>query len=304
MPRLARLVCDDQPTVYHVMSRTALDGFPLGNAEKEFLLQCITRFAAVYFAEVLGFCIMGNHFHLLVRMMPAEMMTDDDVVQRYHLVYGPDAPVTAASLERCRRKWASLSEFMREVKQTFSRYYNKRHDRRGYFWGERFKSVVVQDGRTLVHCLAYIDLNPIRAGLVQRPEDYRWSSIGHHAQTGNVDGLLSLDFGLADWDIEDINERLVLYRRFLYETGALDSVHGKSLASHIVERARSEGYVYTRVDRMLLRTRWFTDSGVIGSKEFVTALLGRVSHTKGRKRFPRKIDGLEFYAMKRLVEEF
>jgi hypothetical protein len=91
--------------------------------------------------------------------------------------------------------------------------YNKRHHRRGYFWGDRFKSVIVEKGETLINCLAYIDLNPLRAGLVERPEDYRWNSIGYHLQTGNKDHFLSLDFGLIEFGVLHAEERLKLYRR-------------------------------------------------------------------------------------------
>jgi len=56
--------------------------------------------------------------------------------------------------------------------------------------------MIVQDGRTLVNLLAYVDLNPIRAGIVKRPEDYKWSSLGYHFQTGNKGDLLSVDFGM------------------------------------------------------------------------------------------------------------
>ena len=69
MPRIARLVVKEEKAVYHVMSRTALDGYVLGDVEKDFLLNHIKWLAKVYFAEVLRFCIMGNHFHLLVRMV-------------------------------------------------------------------------------------------------------------------------------------------------------------------------------------------------------------------------------------------
>ena len=81
-----------------------------------------------------------------------------------------------------RLKLSSLSEFMREIKVNFARFYNRRHHRRGYFWGDRYKSVVVENGETLVNCLAYIYLNPLRAGIVERPEDYRWNSMGNHIQ--------------------------------------------------------------------------------------------------------------------------
>ena len=46
-------------------------------------------------------------------------------------------------------------------------------NRHRYFWGDRFKSVIVKKGETLINCLAYIDLNPLRAGLVERPKEYR-----------------------------------------------------------------------------------------------------------------------------------
>jgi hypothetical protein len=48
-------------------------------------------------------------------------------------------------------------------------------------------------GETLVNCLAYIDLNPVRAGMVKKPEKYRWCSLGYHVQTNNKEGFLSLD---------------------------------------------------------------------------------------------------------------
>jgi len=72
MPRIARLKMKGEPAIYHVMSRTALDGFVLEDMEKEYLLKLIKRLSRVYFAEVMGFCLMGNHFHLLVRMHPGE----------------------------------------------------------------------------------------------------------------------------------------------------------------------------------------------------------------------------------------
>ena len=168
MARIPRLTLTDEPAVYHVISRTALDGFVLGDVEKEYLLTLIQQLSAVYFTEVLGFCLMGNHFHLLVRMFPEEAFTDDDVRTRFQRYYGADSnrKLTDGQLPTLRAKWASLSDYVKELKQGFSRWYNKRHGRKGFFWGERFKSVLVENGDTLINCLAYIDLNPVRAGLV------------------------------------------------------------------------------------------------------------------------------------------
>ncbi|MFH1930628.1 MAG: transposase, partial [Pseudomonadota bacterium] len=173
MPRIARLVVKGEPAVYHVISRTALDGFVLGDIEKDFLLKLIKRLSSVYFSEVLGFCVMGNHFHLLVRMHPGEDYSKEDIKKRFTLYYGKDRVkmFKDGQVPYFREKWSSLSEYVKEIKQGFSRFYNKRHGRKGFFWSERFKSVIVDNGDTLINCLAYIDLNPFRAGLVKKPEE-------------------------------------------------------------------------------------------------------------------------------------
>jgi len=165
---------------------------------------------------------MGNHFHILVRMFPEHKYTDEDIQKRYESFYGDDSMFAAGWIPALREKLSSLSEFVKEIKQSFSRYYNKRHHRRGTLWGERFKSLIVEKGETLINCLAYIDLNPIRAGIVERPEDYRWNSLGYHIQTGNKDNFLSLDFGLKEFGVVNTEERLKHYRRYVYEAGALN----------------------------------------------------------------------------------
>ena len=190
MPRIARIKVSGEATVYHVMSRTALDGFVLGDVEKDFLLKLIRRLSGLYFAEIIGFCLMGNHFHLLCRMHLGEDYTDENIRLRYKAFFegeadAKDRELTDDQVECLRKKWSDLSEFMKDLKQTFSRFYNKRHNRRGFFWSERFKSVIVDNGDTLINCLAYIDLNPVRAEMVEKPEEYRWSSIGYHVQRNN-----------------------------------------------------------------------------------------------------------------------
>ncbi len=308
MPRTQRLIIGDETAVYHVMSRTALDGFPLDNVEKDFMLDLIKRYATLYLVEILGFSLMGNHFHILVKMFPDYEFADEDVKQRYDLFYGDERVLADGQIPSLRVKLSSLSEFMREIKVGFTRYYNRRHNRRGYFWGDRFKSVIVEKGETLINCLAYIDLNPVRAGLVSRPEKYRWNSIGYHIQTGNKDGFLSLDFGLKEFGVLDAAERLNRYRRYVYEAGALGR-SGKPTAGlidkSVLEKERKNDFELKRVQRFRYRTRYFTDSGVIGTKEFVSENYQRFKHlfySKNEKR-PKPIKGLEgVYSLKRLSE--
>jgi len=133
--------------------------------------------------------------------------------------------------------------------------------------------VIVEKGETLINCLAYIDLNPVRAAVVERPEDYRWSSMGYHVQTNNKDNFLSLDFGLSEFGVLEAEERLIRYRRYVYEAGALerpDKDTAKVIDKGILENERKKDFEISRTDRFLYRTRYFTDSGIIGSREFVS----------------------------------
>ena len=251
---------------------------------------------------------MDNHFHILVRMFPEYKVTDEDIKKRYEGFYGDGRVFAAGQIPSLREKLSNLSEFVREIKVGFTRYYNKRHNRRGYFLGDRFKSVIVEKGETLINCLAYIDLNPIRAGIVERPEDYRWNSLGYHIQTGNKDDFLSLDFGLIEFGLIDAQERLKRYRRYVYEAGAVDrSEKGqrKVIDDAVVKKEQKREYEISRIDRFRYRTRYFTDSGVIGSKEFVSKTymsFRHVFHSRHEKK-PKAVKGLEgIYSLKRLSE--
>jgi hypothetical protein len=100
---------------------------------------------------------------------------------------------------------------------------------------------------------------------VRRPEEYRWCSLGYHLQSANAGDLLSLEFGLADWNELDQQEAVRKYREFIYETGAVDAGKGAVIEQGIVERERRRKYRVGRAERFLQRSRYFTDSGIIGS---------------------------------------
>jgi len=307
MPRVSRMVVTDsgQKAAYHVISRTALDGLPFKKAEKDELVRIIQRFSAVYAVEVLGFAIMGNHFHLLVEVSPGTMVSDDEVRRRFQLLYGEEAEFPEGRLCDFRKRFSSLSAYMKDIKQTFSNFYNKRKKRKGTLWGERFKSVIVEQGNTLVNCLAYIDLNAVRAGIVKRPEDYRWCSVGYHVQTGNKDGFLSLDLGLSHFGVDDLATRLKKYREFLYHVGAIEKRGRARILKKVLAEETAEGFELTRQRRFRYRTRYFTDSGIIGSRAFVetTYELFKEQFQTTREKTPKAVKGIEgMYSLKRLAD--
>ena len=133
--------------------------------------------------------MMSNHFHLLVRVPLKVELSDEELLARIARFYGKKGILTVLAQESLRtrgridlqvraavvRRMGDVSEFIKEFKQRFSRWYNKTYQRFGTLWAERFTSVLVEDVGTSVKTVAaYIDLNPVRAGLVMDPKDYRF----------------------------------------------------------------------------------------------------------------------------------
>jgi len=151
-------------------------------------------------------------------------------------------------------------------------------------------------------------VNPLRAGIVSRPEDYRWNSLGYHVQTNNRDNFLSTDFGLKEFNVKSRKERIRRYRRYVYEAGAInrpDKMQAKVIDDKVVANERKNEFEISRISRFRYRTRYFTDSGIIGSKEFVFTNYQRFKHlfySKHEKK-PKPIKGLDgIYSLKRLSE--
>ncbi|AEH45301.1 hypothetical protein Thein_1436 [Thermodesulfatator indicus DSM 15286] len=270
MPRIPRLLTNHPKAAYHVISRTALPGHNvLGPEEKDYLLDLIRWLSQVYFVRVYGFAIMGNHFHLLCRMLPEDQFSDEEVARRIKLYYQGKRKVFIYEelIAKWRKRLASLSRYVQDIKQRFSRWYNRKHDRKGYFWNDRFKSVIIETGEALLNCLAYIELNPVRAGIVEKPEDYRWCSLGYRARVGTGEKFLSLDLGLTSYANKSEKERFRQYREFVYGKGGI-----------------GEPENFSKAKEFTYRSRYFTESLIIGSKKFIDEAGQRLKKFISKKR--------------------
>ena len=145
---------------------------------------------------------MSNHFHLLLEVppKPEDGISDELLLERLgalhseKFVAGVAAELAAARTEgglvggnearvreiheRFTYRMESLSHYMQGLLIRFTRWFKRMHKRSGTLWEERFKSVIVESGTAARTMAAYIDLNPVRAGMVEDPAGYRWSSYG------------------------------------------------------------------------------------------------------------------------------
>ena len=203
----------------------------------------------------------------------------------------------------------SLSEFMKGFLQRFTRWFNRENGRRGTLWEERFKSVIVEGGVACRTIAAYIDLNPVRAGIVEDPADYRWSSYGESVGGGRGaakarSGLVRALHGHSGregtsrgWAQGGVAKE---YRRILVSGGAEQSEErvetgkkyrvvlkkgvSKEAAQKELERLEQDSERDLKISKVVrCRVRYFTDGAVIGSRKFVNE-----AFEKGRERFGSK----------------
>jgi putative transposase len=298
MARIRRLKVPGEDSFYHVISRTVGQEFLLHDIEKQKFFDIIKRYSDLFFVKVIGYAFLSNHWHLLLKMETGETYSDQAVHRRLKKFYGNDyVELRFSNLTPVREKLGNLSEYIKGIKQCFAWWYNRNHNRRGYFWSDRFKSVLIESGESLLNCLGYIDLNPVRAGLVQRPEDYRWCSLGYRVQQGNRDGFLSFSGIYEDEDEEVENEkgegsvvkvkvkvkkreqeRLRKYRAFVYEVGGEVAKPGQArINENLLKTEKNRDFELPKSEIFLYRWRYFSDSLVLGSKSFIQSAYSRFS---------------------------
>ncbi len=317
---------DERSALYHVISRINGRSYLLGKAqEKEQFVKIMRRYEAFCGVRVLTYCIMSNHFHLMVEVPPAceQTLSDEDLLQRLEALYADGAKESRDSVELIRQQLAALSTaytkegkeaykklresfthrmwdlgmFMKAVKQQFSSWYNKKHGRVGGLWEARYKSVLVENGYAARTIAAYIDLNPVRAGMVTEPRKYRWCGYaeaiagGQLARNGISRVLSEMDSdtaqdgwaGAADithYDWRSVSKR---YRMILFEDGASfgdatgEAGRGqkkrRGFTQKELEKEQSREGELSIAELVGSKTRYLVDGAVIGSKQWVNEVI-------------------------------
>ena len=161
-----------------------------------------------------------------------------------------------------------LSQFMKLPKQRISIRYNRTHNRYGTLWSERFKSVLMESqgrGEAAVRAAINIDLNPVRAGLVKDPKDYRFC--GYGAAVGGDErarrGIMMLTES-ATWE-----EAQAKYRQMLFAVGAEQRAKGAAISEEDLEQTIREKGKLPLATVLRCRSRYLTNTLVLGSQAFV-----------------------------------
>jgi len=278
---------------YHVINRVHGHEF-LFQAETSAKFVEILRKVEVFCGvRVLTYCVMSNHFHLLVHVPERVEVDDKELLRRYEqLSPGLSCRQFMERWERCverndeaglmtlrarlRARMYDLSMFMKELKQRYTQWYNWKYDRqgKGTFWTDRFKSVLVEGGwKALATVAAYIDLNPVRAGMVTDPKDHPWCGyseayFGGHAGLAGLRALWEATgnfMGCCDGGDREIlrSYSVLLFGKAIHRKGSV------RVASDINELFRVHGML-APWEMACGRRPWMTAGGVIGSRAFLS----------------------------------
>lgn len=327
---------------YHVISRIAGQQFLMNAEEKDILMRLMAKVATFSGVEVLTFALMDNHFHLLVKVPKTQHVDDMELVGKMRVLYGDTkADRILSSWETwakkglqfkvddakaaLRRRMFDLSQFVKTLKETYSMSYNLRHEHEGTIWGARFKSILLSpDYKTLMTVGAYIDLNPVRAEIVQEPSDYPWSGFGT-AVKGNTrsrKGLCTL-VGMAtahrnvsfktvvdaytsaiDGFIETLAPESATADRESSEAGddkadvkekIQKSTRVPVFVPEKVEAVIREGAKLSLFEMLRCKVRYFSYGLAIGPKSFVRAFMGTKKASKDPSRRCDCCDDVELY---------
>jgi Transposase IS200 like len=322
---------------YHCISRVVDRQRVFGSLEKEKFRTFMRMQEKFTGCRVVSYCLMDNHLHLLVEVPPRPEggLSDEALLERLRAIYG-EAQVAevAAELAGARQKVRNglaherlmtrihgrftyrmhdLSQFMKTLMQRFTQWFNRTHERSGNLWEDVFKSVIVEDGVAARTVAAYIDLNPVRAGMVQDPADYRWSSYGEavgggprghgrKARAGLVRALrahrgVGADAALWAKDVSREYRKLLLagaVERTAESIGRDRKRVEKTLRKGIRKEDQAAGLAPAApadpaggmvADALLRRrVRYFTDGVVIGSRMFVNEVFEASRERFGAKR--------------------
>ncbi len=168
-----------------------------------YFLELIGRYKSEHPFDLYHYCLMPTHTHFLIQT----------------------------------KKALDFSTFMKKLNLAYFQHYRQSYDWIGHFWQDRYKSQAVGKDAYFIQCGKYIELNPVRARLVERPEDYKYSSYLHYVR-GKTDLLITPDF-LYEAIGQDAQDRQISYQKLVVDQ-IIEQTYGKNIWGSNYQRYREQ----------------------------------------------------------------
>lgn len=211
-----RQICLSETCYYHCISRCVRRAYLCGidalsgrsyQHRREWLEKQLLAQSQAFCIDLVGYAIMSNHYHVIVKVNPelVTSLSDKEILTRWQALYrlnplvtrfkegellmNAEMEIVKTEIARMRQVLTSISRFMGYLNEHIARKANKEDDCKGRFWEGRFRSQALLDDTALLQCLAYVDLNPVRAGISLDPRQSDYTSIKRRL-AGDCPGLL------------------------------------------------------------------------------------------------------------------
>lgn len=299
--RTARVV-GQGASYYHCMSRVIERRMLLDRSEKDRFRKTMRKVAAFAGIEILTWAALDNHFHLLLHVPERPEMSEKEVLDRIRGLYGRMRTAAVimdlqtlreqqrfeeadALLYSYTHRMYDLSEYMKMIMQRFTQSYNRRHGRRGTLWEDRFKSILVEGTADALSTMAaYIDLNAVRAGLVEDPKGYRFCGYGEAVAGGKearagIAHIADILGQTGGWQVQSSS-----YRKYLFIQAATHTKKGRTIREEKIDKVLKEGGQLSKAELLHCKVRYFSDGVVLGSKAFVEDIFESHRDEFGLKR--------------------
>ena len=205
MPRPRKeLVCIEDTPYYHVTSRCVRRTFLCGvdqstgqsyEHRRQWIEERIWVLSSIFAIDICAYAVMSNHHHIVLKICPEQAFTwsNEEVIERWTSLFkGPpliqkwqsgealipaELEVVSACIARYRKRLSRLGWFMKCLNEPIARQANSEDNCTGHFWESRYKSQALLTEEALLSCMAYVDLNPVRADIAATPETSDHTSI-------------------------------------------------------------------------------------------------------------------------------
>ncbi len=260
---------DDTP-YYHLISRCVRRAFLCGKLGKQsfehrrqWIVDRMKFLASIFAIDVCAYAIMSNHYHLVIKVNSTRDWSDQQVLSMWSALFKlpllcdefmkgeklnqPEMAVVQNHIAEYRQRLMSLSWYMRCLNQYIATKANKEDKVKGHFWEARFKSQALLDEKALLTCMAYVDLNPIRAAMAKTPEQSDYTSIQER--------IMKPDTCLLGFHQDGIPYYLTDYIALVEYTGR-------------VQLENKRGYIPKDIDEVFMRLDLNPDSWLDEMKQF------------------------------------
>lgn len=287
--------CSDQAVYYLVTNRIAGGRMLFREQEKYKLKELLFAGSAKLSYQVIDYVFMDNHFHLLIKIPPTSEVDDVELLNRYR-IHKQNEEINFISKEQkeeFRGKIHDISFIIGNFEQRFVQWFNREHNSWGRLFGQRFDSEMIEVSRqsdALLRVMAYISLNPVRAGIVTDPKDFFFCGYADRLAGGSVGNCDHEFFDLFCRNIEAKGAKdkqkhfREVFRAYMLGLRRYKNADPKTVAEYLQVEMNTPPEALRWDDLFIHKCRFFTKCLVIGSEAFVREKLCKFSSKMKWKR--------------------